>query len=82
MDSDKIPKKLVKATIYTKNNLKIEGSVFTGADIRLSDEFSLTIRKFVFLKDATVTMLNTEITVRHDTLFLSKDQVILVSPQE
>jgi len=81
MDADKIKKKLVKAVIYTLNNLKVEGFVFAGSEIRLSDEFNLPGKKLLILKDATVTLLGTGTSTSYDVTFINKDQIVLVAPQ-
>jgi len=79
---EKIPKQLVKAIVYTVNNLKVEGFVFTGSDIRLSDELNLNIKKLIILKDATVTVLGTGISTAYEITFINKDQIVLVAPHD
>jgi hypothetical protein len=82
MVADKIPKKLIKAVIYTINNLKVEGLVFAGSDIRLSDELNLTGKKLIYLKDATVTVVGSEISTSYEMTFINKDQIVLVATQD
>jgi hypothetical protein len=82
MFADKITKKLVKAVIYTVNNLKVEGSVFAGTDVRLSDEFNISGKKLIFIKDVTVTVLGTETSMTYEMMFINKDQIVMVAPQD
>lgn len=79
---DIIPKSLIRAIVYTTNNLKIEGRVFKIPDIRLSDELNMTGKKYLFLKDAAIQVVGTETTVNHNTVFINKDQIAVVIPLE
>ncbi len=82
MHPDAVPKKLVRAVIYTSNNLRIEGAVFAGENIRLSNELNISNKRFLFVKDASVTVPGTQTAVHHGVLFVTKDQVVGVAPQE
>ncbi len=82
MCPDKISRKLVKATVYTIHNFQIEGQVFTAPELRLSDEFTLGQKKHLVLKDATIRVLGTDITFKHDMVFVNKEQIVLISANE
>lgn len=82
MSPDKIQRNLVKAVVYTTNNLQIEGMVFTGPELRLSDELNLNSKKLLFMKNATVKPIGADSGMTHDVVFVERAHIVIIAPQE
>jgi len=82
MDVDAIAKKRIHAVILTSNNLRIEGAVYVGQGIRLSDELNVGQRRFVVVANAKVTESATQSATEADVVLVNKDHVACAFPVE
>ena len=78
MAADKIDRSKAKAVIFASGNLRIEGEVFKGPEIRLIDEFNVAHKKFIPIANAKVyTSYNkTEVDFEQKILFFNKDDIV------
>lgn len=84
MELDKIERKKLKTVIFTTNNLKIEGEIFTSPEIRLIDDFNASHRKFIAIANAKVYISYESDNAKYEInfLILNKDEIICAFPLE
>jgi hypothetical protein len=79
MAGDKVRRKTIEVMLITVNNLKITGRMFTGPEIRLSDELNVAAKRFVILEDATITPMSDGEPRQEQILIVNKDNIVCAS---
>jgi hypothetical protein len=75
---DKVEKKLVRATVYTTSQTKLEGCLFVPSAVRLMDELNANHCHFIAVAEATLTSRDGSADSTPGIMLLNKHQIVCV----